>query len=121
MIGSGVGGTKGLLDAIESQNSGEMDSLNTKEKIKQYIKMMASPGLKGLAVGGTLGLGGGELLKKRDVGMEMNKIKPKIENTIKGFSKKEMPFVEKVVYEDLEKVIPKFNMLGHTINKIRGK
>jgi hypothetical protein len=121
MIGSGVGGTKGLVDAVQSQNRGEMDELDTKEKIKQYIRMMARPGLKGLALGGTLGLGGGALLKRRDVGMEMDKIRPKIQDTLKGFSKKQMPYAEKVVYEDLEKIIPKFDMVDHAISKIKGE
>jgi hypothetical protein len=121
MLGSGIGGTKGLVDAIQSQNRGEMDNLETKEKIKQYMRMMLKPGAKGLAVGATLGLGGGQLLKNRDVGMEMNKISPKIQETLKGFSKKEMPYAEKAVYEDLEKVIPKFDMIENIVAKIKGK
>jgi hypothetical protein len=121
MIGSGIGGTKGLIDAVKSQNRGEMDELETKEKIKQYIRMMLGPGLKGLAAGGTLGMGGGALLRRRDVGMEMNKIKPKLEKTLKGFTEKQMPYAEKAVYDKLDKIIPKFDMMDHAIAKIKGE
>ena len=32
-----------------------------------------------------------------------------------------MPYAEKVVYEDLEKIIPKFDMVDHAISKIKGE
>ena len=49
-VGGGIGGTKGLVDAISADRKGEMDGLERKEKIKEYLKKMIAPGAVGLGL-----------------------------------------------------------------------
>lgn len=62
-VGGGIGGTKGLVDAISADREGEMDGLEKKEKIKEYLKKMIAPGAVGLVAGGGIGAVGGRLLR----------------------------------------------------------
>lgn len=68
LVGSGAGGTVGLVKAIERQNEGEMDQMDLKDKIKEYAKEIFPRAGVGAAAGagtGAIGgLAGRELLSR---------------------------------------------------------
>ena len=68
LVGSGAGGTVGLVKAIERQNEGEMDQMDLKDKIKEYAKEIfprAGVGaVAGAGTGAVGGLAGRELLSE---------------------------------------------------------
>lgn len=59
LIGYGVGGSKGLYDAIEADRDGEMEGLGKADKAKEYLKRVMAPGAVGLGVGALGGIGVG--------------------------------------------------------------
>lgn len=59
LMGSGTGGTIGLVKAVKRHNEGEMDQLDTKGKIKEYAKEILPRAGAGAAAGAGLGLAGG--------------------------------------------------------------
>jgi hypothetical protein len=69
LVGSGTGGTIGLVKAIQRQNDGEMDDMDMKSKIKEYAKeVFPRAGIGAVAGAGTgvgLGLAGKELLSRK--------------------------------------------------------
>jgi hypothetical protein len=69
LVGSGTGGTIGIVNAIQKQNEGEMDNLSLKEKIKAYAKEIlprAGVGaVAGAGAGAGAGLAGKELLSRK--------------------------------------------------------
>jgi hypothetical protein len=61
LLGSGVGGTAGLIDTEKKRQSGELDNLSMEGKMKEYILAALKPGIAGAAIGGGLGVGYGAL------------------------------------------------------------
>jgi hypothetical protein len=66
-LGSGVGGTVGLVKTINKHREGEMDDLDNVDKIKEYLKSMGGHAAAGLGAGALLGTGLGAAGKIRKV------------------------------------------------------
>jgi len=67
LTGAGVGGTVGLAKTINRHRNGELDELDTKAKITEYLKAMGGHAGVGLGAGAALGAGAGELGRRWSV------------------------------------------------------
>jgi hypothetical protein len=84
LVGGGIGGTKGLIDAVNADRSGEMEEMEGKEKALEYLKKILAPGMVGLGTGAAVGLAGGEALKRTRIGQTVKGLKADIAKSVDG-------------------------------------
>ena len=75
-LGAGLGGTVGLVKTINKHQKGELDELDNKDKIKEYLKSVGGGAGVGLGAGALIGMGAGEYGRRWS-------IKDPIQNTLK--------------------------------------
>lgn len=63
LLGYGIGGSKGLYDAVKADREGEMEGLEKIDKAKEYLKRIMVPGAIGLGVGAAGGAGIGAAIR----------------------------------------------------------
>ena len=119
-LGSGLGGTVGLVKTIKKHRDGEMDDLDNVDKLKEYLKSMGGHAAAGLGAGAMLGTGAGEIAKK----ISVNKIsKPYTKYIRKTLLPKPdwheyIGVAGKDSVRDARESVPSFNLMDETKNKI---
>ena len=117
LAGGGAGGTMGLVDAVKRDNAGEMEGMETKEKLKEYLKSMLVPGAAGMGAGLAAGAGAGELLRRLRVNQTMKGMQGDIAKVLKA-----NPRIKHSPDEILERAAsgyPEQNVLNHIGNKFK--
>ena len=119
-LGSGIGGTVGLVKTISKHREGEMDDLDNVGKIKEYLKSMGGHAAAGLGAGALLGTGAGAAAKK----MSVDKISRKGADYIKSIAADPMAnkYVEDAgrgVIRQNKKDVPSFDMMEATKEKLK--
>ena len=119
-LGSGIGGTVGLVKTINKHREGEMDDLDNVGKIKEYLKSMGGHAAAGLGAGALLGTGAGAAAKK----MSVDKISRKGTDYIKSIAADPMAnkYVEDAgrgVIRENKKDVPSFDMMEATKEKLK--
>lgn len=119
-LGSGIGGTVGLVKTINKHREGEMDDLDNIDKIKEYLKSMGGHAAAGLGAGALLGTGAGAAAKK----MSVNKISKPGVDYIKSVAADPMAnkYVEDAgrgIIRQAKEDVPSFNMMDATKEKLK--
>lgn len=68
LLGYGIGGSKGLYDAVKADREGEMEGMEKIDKAKEYLKRIMVPGAVGLGVGAAGGAGIGAAIRNHRPG-----------------------------------------------------
>lgn len=113
LLGSGVGGTAGLIDTEKKRQSGELDGLSTEGKIKKYFMGALKPGIAGGLIGGGLGVGYGALDRINTAKKIYGPNKETFEAMLAPFGEASAvrPWVEQMILDQAVHPIPESNKL----------
>lgn len=139
LLGSGLGGTAGLIDTERRRRNGEMDNMSTEDKVKAYLIGALKPGLAGGAIGAGLGTGVGHLRRSNAAKAMYSKgksldipgqskitlpsMKEHLTDSLKNFNHDSpyVPELEKSVLDRLQGSVPEQNYMQNVKDKIFGE
>jgi hypothetical protein len=119
LLGSGAGGTKGLMDAIKADDAGEMENMDKLDKTKAYLEHMLVPGLAGMGIGAGVGLAGGEGLRRLRTNQTFKGLSNEAKNIIKQEGLDSDAY--EPILEDMSRNFNEKNVFSHIKEKLFGK
>jgi hypothetical protein len=113
LIGSGVGGTAGLIDTERKRQSGELDGLSTEGKVKEYLMGALKPGIAGGLIGGGIGVGHGAMDRMNTAKKIYSPHKETFEKMLAPFGETSAvrPKIEQLILDQAVHPLPESNKL----------